>query len=144
MARTGHPAPKRRRMTRQRRIILEELRAAGGHPTADELHQRVRQRLPRISLATVYRNLDVLAEAGEIVTVRLAGGQRRFDAVLDRHYHVRCVECGKVRDVPAEPFGDIGEAARRVCDFEVLGYELQIDGLCPSCAAARRGEQKQG
>lgn len=130
-------------MTRQRRILLEELRAAGGHPTADELHQRVRRHLPRISLATVYRNLEVLAEAGAINTVHVPGGQRRFDATLDRHYHVRCIECGKVRDVPAEPFGDIQAAARKVCDFDVLGYELQLEGLCPSCATAARRENRQ-
>ena len=69
------------RMTSQRRVILEELAKVATHPTADELYQQVRRRLPRISLGTVYRNLEVLASAGKVSKVCPADRQRRFGAV---------------------------------------------------------------
>ena len=126
----------RTRMTRQRAEILAELRKAKNHPTAEELHARVRQALPKISLGTVYRNLELLAQAGEIL--RLEGGShgRRFDGDAGPHLHVRCVRCGRVADVcgPApEPELDALSAA----GFAILGARVELDGLCESCAQAR-------
>ena len=74
--------------------------------TADEVYSRVRRRLPNISLGTVYRNLDVLSQAGFVRKLCLGGGQRRYDGRLGRHYHVRCAGCGVISDIPAERFGD--------------------------------------
>jgi len=67
------------RMTRQRRVILEELQSKNNHPSADELYERVRAHLPRISLGTVYRNLEVLCELGEIQKLGLSGPLKRYD-----------------------------------------------------------------
>ena len=69
---------KKTRMTRQRRVILEEIRRTNSHPAADEIYERVRKRLPRISLGTVYRNLDVLCELGEIQRLELSGAMKRY------------------------------------------------------------------
>ena len=121
------------RMTQQRRVILEELRTCAEHPTADALYRRVRQRLPSISLGTVYRNLEVLSQAGLIVTLRLDGRQRRFDGVLKRHYHVRCVQCGGISDVPGGSFRGLDDAAGRASRFTILGHRLTFEGLCPDC-----------
>ena len=82
------------RMTRQRAVILEELRKVKTHPTADELYSIVRERLPRISLGTVYRNLDFLADTGEIRRLEAAGTTKRFDGDISWHQHVRCIHCG--------------------------------------------------
>ena len=73
------------RMTDQRRVILEELRATKSHPTADELYRDVRRRLPKISLGTVYRNLDILNKAGMINKLDFGSGQSRYDADLSNH-----------------------------------------------------------
>ena len=87
------------RMTRQRAVILEELRKVKTHPTADELYSIVRERLPRISLGTVYRNLDFLADTGEIRRLEAAGTTKRFDGDISWHQHVRCIHCGRIGDV---------------------------------------------
>ena len=81
------------RMTRQRQVILEELRATDQHPSADDLYGRVKRKLPRISLGTVYRNLEILTELGEIQMIGLAGSLKRFDGIPHNHYHMRCLHC---------------------------------------------------
>ena len=83
------------RMTTQRQVILEELRKLKSHPTAGELCQIVRQRLPRISLGTVYRNLEILSRSGVVLKLDVAGLEMRFDGTVDNHYHVRCLDCGR-------------------------------------------------
>ena len=121
------------RNTTQRMVILEELRGTNSHPTAGELYQMVRRRLPKISLGTVYRNLDVLAEAGKIQKLDLGGGQARFDARNDAHDHVRCVRCGRVDDVPG-PSADLGnEQMANAAGYEILGHRLEFVGVCPQC-----------
>ncbi|WP_346773642.1 transcriptional repressor [Desulfovibrio sp. ZJ746] len=120
-------------MTRQRAEILAELRKAKTHPTAEEIHAKVRRALPRISLGTVYRNLELLAQAGEIL--RLEGGHgRRFDGDVSPHLHVRCVRCGRVADVcgpaPAPALEGLSAAG-----FAILGARIELDGLCERCAA---------
>lgn len=131
------------RQTRQRQIILEELRLRHDHPTAAELHQAVRKRLPRISLGTVYRNLELLASAGQIRKLRLSGETMRYDGDLDRHYHVRCVGCGKIDDVHIPGF-DIDTVRPEPIDgFEVLGHRLEFIGVCRSCRRQRGMEGTQ-
>ncbi|MBD5416171.1 MAG: transcriptional repressor [Desulfovibrio sp.] len=124
----------RTRMTRQRAEILAELRKAKTHPTAEEIHAKVRRALPRISLGTVYRNLELLAQAGEILRFEGGGHGRRFDGDVSPHLHVRCVRCGRVADVcgpaPAPALEGLSAAG-----FAILGARIELDGLCESCAA---------
>ncbi len=121
------------RMTRQRRLILDELDTPGRHPTADAVYQQVRLRIPNISLGTVYRNLEILSQAGLIRKLHIGSGQKRFDGALHKHYHGRCVQCGRISDLPAGPFGDLEEAARGSSGFDILGHELEFEGLCGQC-----------
>ena len=127
---------KRFRMTRQRRIILEELGRLYSHPTADEIYDTVRKRMPRISLGTVYRNLEILSQWGLAKKLELPGAPRRFDGSTEEHYHVRCVRCGEVEDVPIEPLGNLEESIRGSTDFEIIGHRLNFLGFCPSCRRA--------
>ena len=90
------------RVTRQRTVILEELRKLTCHPTADELCDIVRRRLPHISLGTVYRNLDHLAEEGIVLRLDMAGKSKRYDGNIQPHQHVCCIYCGRVADVPTQ------------------------------------------
>lgn len=120
-------------MTRQRGVILEELRKVNSHPTADEVYEMARRRLPRISLGTVYRNLEILAECGMIQKLELGGAQKRFDGNVKKHYHVRCVRCGYMGDVPLDPFTGIEDAVREVTDYEIIGSRLEFIGICPGC-----------
>ena len=121
------------KMTKQRRVIVEELIKLKTHPTATVLYELVRKRLPRISLGTVYRNLDLLAEAGIIQKLETAGIQKRFDGTVENHYHVRCVKCGQVDDLPVPLFGDIEDALRGLSDYKILSHRLEFQGICPSC-----------
>ena len=130
------------RMTRQRRVILEELRALRSHPTADELYVRVRRRLPRISLGTVYRNLEVLSEAGRIGKIELAGRARRYDRTAERHYHVRCLGCGRIDDVPGKPAKAIVGRIRKCLGYEIVGHRLEFVGYCPRCRKKRHAGRK--
>jgi len=131
------------RMTRQREVILGELKKLDSHPTADELYARVRKRLPRISLGTVYRNLDVLSELGVVHKLEFAGKQRRYDGCCEEHYHVRCLGCGRIDDVPAQRSGAILRQIRRKLHYEIIGHRLEFVGYCPRCAR-RRGTNGKG
>ena len=90
------------RMTSQREIILQELQKSRQHLTADELYRVVRKKMPRISLATVYRNLELLSETGVIAKLEVSGRQRHFDSDVVGHDHVSCVQCHKVENVLLE------------------------------------------
>ncbi|MGO9569428.1 MAG: Fur family transcriptional regulator [Desulfomonilaceae bacterium] len=126
------------RMTPQRRIILEELREVHTHPTAGEIYEIVRKRLPRISLGTVYRNLEILSEIGMIQKLEMAGAQKRFDGTVENHYHVRCVRCGRVDDVLVDTIPMVNEALAESSDYEILWHRLEFVGLCPQCKKERR------
>lgn len=126
---TKHPL----RMTAQRRIILQELRNVLTHPTAGEIYEIVRKRLPRISLGTVYRNLEILSEIGMIQKLEMTGTQKRFDGIVENHYHVRCIRCGRVDDVLADSIPMINEALAEASDYEILWHRLEFVGLCPQC-----------
>ena len=128
------------RMTRQRRIILDEFRTPGRHLIADEVYMRVRRKLPNISLGTVYRNLEILSQAGLIKRLHLGGGQRQYDGGLHRHYHVRCVKCGKISDIPADPFPELDNMAKGH-GFKILGHQLEFEGLCQVCRKAGRPQK---
>lgn len=126
----AHVAP---RMTKQRRIILEELRKVKYHPTADQLHRLVRRRLPRISLGTVYRNLDLLSRTGLVQKLDVGGTQKRFDGDLTGHYHKRCLCCGKVEDVWIEEIDSLLTATSSIGDYEIVAHRLEFIGFCPDC-----------
>ncbi|HIP39262.1 MAG TPA: transcriptional repressor [Desulfocapsa sulfexigens] len=121
------------RLTTQRQIILEELGKVTTHPTANEVYDMVRKRLPRIGLGTVYRNLELMAESGIILKLEVGGTQKRFDATIDPHYHIRCLSCGKVDDIDMPVMSDINKAAEDLSQYQVLGHHIEFSGLCSEC-----------
>lgn len=121
------------RNTKQRTVILEKLREVTTHPTADEVYSMTRESLPRISLGTVYRNLELLARQGDILCLESGGAQKRFDGNPMPHPHVRCVFCGKVADVHSEvATPDIKDVT--VEGFTITGAEVLFEGVCEKCA----------
>lgn len=124
-------------MTRQRQVILEALRASHSHPTGDHVYRLARRKLPHISLGTVYRNLELLSEAGLIRKLELGRMPRRFDALVSDHHHVRCLECGKVEDVAVEPPPALEAQVAQQSGYEVVAHRLELDGYCPSCQEKR-------
>lgn len=121
-------------MTRQRQIILEELRKVDTHPSADEVYETVRKRLPRISLGTVYRNLEILSELGEIQKLELGGDLKRFDRNYNKHYHIRCMNCGRVDDAPIAPLNQVEDELYGATVYTIIGHRLEFEGLCPQCS----------
>jgi Fur family ferric uptake transcriptional regulator len=130
-------------MTEQRRIIIDELEKTYQHPNASDIYEKVKKRLPHISLGTVYRNLEILSSKGIIKRLILPMGQKRFDAVLDDHHHIRCTVCGKVEDLPTQADANLEALIARVGDssgYTRMGFAVDFYGLCPGCAreGARR------
>jgi len=121
------------RITRQRQIILDELCSVTSHPTADTLYQMVRKRLPKISLGTVYRNLEIMSECGIIQKLDIGGTQKRFDGAPHVHYHVRCVKCGRVDDLALPPDFNVETEAEKLTGFKIIRHRLEFTGLCPDC-----------
>ena len=121
------------RMTRQRKVILEELRKVDTHPSADEVYEMVRKRLPRISLGTVYRNLEILSESEEIQKLELGCSLKRFDGIAKNHYHIRCIHCDRLADAPADFDVAVNHNLTNAIDFKIIGYKLEFIGICPDC-----------
>jgi len=126
------------RLTTQRQIILEELAKVKTHPTASELYDMVRKRLPRIGLGTVYRNLELMADNGMILKIEVGGTQKRFDAFTDPHYHIRCSSCGKVDDMDLPVLDDLVNSAGESSSYQILGHHVEFTGVCPDCLKNRK------
>lgn len=125
------------RRTRQLTAICEVVAAAHDHPTADEVCERVRRRLPRISLGTVYRNLQKLADQQQLRAVHLADRPTRYDGMLAAHDHFLCERCGTVADLPRTVPARPDCAGLNQAGYRVRAHALTFYGLCPDCC---RGE----
>jgi Fe2+ or Zn2+ uptake regulation protein len=125
------------RLTAPRRMILDVVRATDLHPSATAVYRRVRRRLPGVSLATVYRNLRMLAAQG-LLAERADVAGMRFDGNTTPHDHFTCVACGHIYDVP--PLADRGvrRAVRAPTGFEVLDHRIEFYGRCVRCRGRGR------
>lgn len=121
------------RYTAQRAAVYEYLRNVTTHPTADEIFTQVREVMPDISLATVYKALETFVAAGVARKLTLGAGPSRYDARTDDHHHVRCLGCGIVRDVGGTHDSKLIEGFKNEGDFEILDYRLELLGYCPTC-----------
>lgn len=121
------------RMTNQRRVLIETLDRKNWHPTADEVYQVVKKKAPKVSLGTVYRNLDILSKQGAITKIEEVGTQRLYDGNPKPHYHVKCLKCGKVCDVPEEAIKWVHKPLVDMPDFTITGHRLIFEGYCSCC-----------
>ena len=131
------------RLTDQRRLILAVVQSADTHPTAERVHAAVRRRLPRVSLATVYRNLRLLARHGLLTEIQ-AGPSIRFDARVHRHHHFTCSDCGRIFDLdePVDPRLEARVAAET--GFRVSHHRIEFFGLCGRCMSRRPRRSPRG
>ena len=134
------------RMTNQREMILQELKKSKDHLTADELYERVKKKMPRISLATVYRNLEILSEAGIIGKLEVSGRQKRFDWDTEDHDHIHCIQCHRVDNLNLnrkELGRELGILpAATVKGYQISGYRLEFSGLCSQCLKKNRKQEE--
>src|SRR5689334_23214716 len=120
-------------VTQQRTAVYEYLHRAAQHPTAEEVFLAVKPQLPKISLATVYKNLEALVACGAASKLTYGDAAARYDIRTDHHYHARCLRCGRLADV--EPRG--GEELARLVNpprgFKVEDYHVEVVGFCKDC-----------
>ncbi len=130
----------RLRMTNQREIILRELKKSGKHLSADELYERVKRTMPRISLATVYRILEKLSEAGIISKLEVGGRQKRFDTDVTDHDHIHCVRCQRVDNLHISKEKIL--PLQSVAGYTITGYKMEFVGLCEKCQKKENQRRK--
>lgn len=124
------------RLTRQRREVYDALMETQDHPTAVQVFQRALQRMPHISLATVYNCLETMAQCGLVRQVNFDRGPSRFCANLHQHSHFICTACGHVEDVDSPPPGDLARLWQLPADYAVTQYDVSLRGICPGCATS--------
>ncbi|MFQ5678180.1 MAG: Fur family transcriptional regulator [Gemmatimonadota bacterium] len=121
------------RFTAQRAAVFQALDGTRCHPTADEIFTAVRERIPDISLATVYKALEAFVSCGLALKLTLGPGPARYDSRTDQHDHVRCIGCGRVADVGEPRSVEWLRSLERKTDYQVVGYRLELVGYCPTC-----------
>lgn len=120
------------RYSKQRENIKYGLKKFCIHPTAEELYFELKPQNSALSLATVYRNLNQLAGAGEIKKIEGLSGQVHYDHNINEHFHVICLKCGKVDDLFFEP-EKLKQILSKQNEFEILSYDIIVKGLCKKC-----------
>lgn len=117
-------------MTKQRKIILEIIRSSSGHLSAEEIYAKAKQIMPSIAIGTVYRNLGLMAEAGEIRRLSMPDKPDRFDKSADPHEHLICQKCGEISDLIVS---NLQEYLKQQTGIEITGYELNLKYICEKC-----------
>jgi Fur family transcriptional regulator, peroxide stress response regulator len=126
-------------VTEQRLAIFAALASSRTHPSAEEIFLAVRKKLPALSLATVYKNLEALRAAGAVSDVNTLHEQGRYEAALPGtgagrpHHHLVCVSCKKVSDLDDDRFDSLRVSPNKTQGFEVRAVRVQVEGLCPQC-----------
>lgn len=119
--------------SKQREAIKEFLKDRKDHPTADVVYMGVKENYPNISLGTVYRNLSLLAEKGEIARISLGDGVDHFDPDTSSHYHFLCTKCGCVSDIIISDMPSISSIAQSYTDNKIINSVIYFQGTCKKC-----------
>lgn len=122
-----------RRNTIQRYLVLEAVNKLHCHATADEVYGEIKKAHPTISRATVYRNLNLLSELGEMRRLEIPGSADRFDHISRNHCHVKCEICNRVFDVDMDFVNGLESGIRDTRGFDFTGYDIIFHGVCPEC-----------
>jgi Fe2+ or Zn2+ uptake regulation protein len=120
-------------LTSQRRAVLEALKEAQGHPSAEDIYLIVKRKNPRVALGTVYQALSVLEEIGVVGSKHWSESPTRYDLNVEPHLDIRCARCGKVSEIPGVELGELEENIRDNTLYEVTRTTVVIEGLCPAC-----------
>lgn len=121
------------RLTRQRSCLLEAVRETASHPTAAWIFDRVKEKCPNISLGTVYRNLNILKDAGMIREIKFGKNTARYDGNVELHHHVLCLDCGKLEDAACSVSPELMQQIEQSLGYSITGYQIEFKGICPEC-----------
>ena len=130
------------RHTLQRDLILEAVKELHCHATADDVYDLIVTKHPNISRGTVYRNLKLLSDIGEIHKVEIPSGADRFDHECHAHYHARCIKCNKVFNVEMDFIDDLQKNIKDTHGFEFTGHELIFQRIGIECNGGRGSDVK--
>ena len=130
-----------RRNTIQRSLVLEAVNKLHCHVSADEVYDEIKKEHPTISRATVYRNLNLLAQMGQIRRLELPGGADRFDHICTNHCHIKCRICGRIFDVDMDFVDGLEKGIRDAHGFDFNGYDILFHGVCPACKEEKHSHQ---
>jgi Fe2+ or Zn2+ uptake regulation protein len=135
MSQKADSSEPQRRNTHQRALVLASVQSRCDHPTAEDVYQDVMRDDPRVSRATVYRNLHLLVNNGTILSIKTDGGER-FDRRVDEHAHIMCTVCGRVEDAPFPDQPDLKDVVARATGYAVSACSIVYEGVCPDCQKA--------
>lgn len=129
-------------VTHQRQIIYEALQDMPGHPSPEEVYLRVRKKIPAISLATVYKNINLFLESGLFHEVSLHYGSLRVETNSHPHHHLVCTSCRSIYDIEERDLGNLEVPGKLAGGFLVTRLSIDVIGLCPACQ--RKPENESG
>jgi Fur family ferric uptake transcriptional regulator len=131
--------------TRPRRVIADALLSRGGHVGAEELHDLVSAKEPRIGLATVYRALKLFTSVGLVSERDFGEGRRRYESAGEEHHdHLICLGCGAVVEFDVPEIERLQEVVARRNGFVPAGHRMDLFGYCPSCVGKAREGKGRG
>ena len=122
------------RHSRQRRLVFEIVERSHNHPTAHQVFDKARRKIPTISLGTVYRNLRQLADEGHVQENKMGGEPARFEVPRQRHYHIWCTGCGRLEDLTLPYQDTLDRKAQRLVRFRLEQHRMEFFGVCPECS----------
>ncbi|MGB8507715.1 MAG: transcriptional repressor [Pyrinomonadaceae bacterium] len=120
-------------MTRQRIAVHDYLSGVDHHPTAEEVFLAVKRKVPKIGLATVYKNLEALVACGAASKLTYGDGSARYDIRTDHHFHTRCLACGKIADLEPPQGDELMKRVKPGAGFTVKDYRVELLGYCRGC-----------
>jgi len=129
----------KKRQTVQRQLIFEAVSALNIHASAEHVYEYIVKKHPHVSKATVFRNLNQMAETGELLNIGVCYGSARYDHNCHSHYHFMCDECKQIFDVDGD-FSDIISRTQSVGEIDITKYQLTFSGLCLACKT-QKGER---
>jgi Fur family transcriptional regulator, peroxide stress response regulator len=129
------------KLTPQRLAIFDYLRDNTDHPSAEDIFAAVSKKFPTMSVATVYNTLETLRKRGEVLTLTIDPGKRRFDPNPKPHNHLTCVRCRRIIDVHTEFQLTVPDRER--AEFEIIGNHVEFYGICGRCRRTRRNRAQE-
>ena len=119
--------------SRQRDIILSDVLKRYDHPTAEMIYESVRKEYPNISLGTVYRNLNLLVELGNINKINMPNSSDRFDGALKKHSHLYCDKCKSITDIVMDDVSNMYEKVEKQNKCKIISHDIMFIGICINC-----------
>lgn len=119
--------------SRQREALVTLLKSVTNHPSAEWLYSNLKKEFPNIGIATVYRNLNMLTQSGEILKIDVGSGKEHYDGNAQNHYHMYCYECEGIYDIDMEYNSEIDVSAAKVAGADIARHSLVFYGICSKC-----------